>query len=140
MQEQLVNYLENEIQKIPYSTFHFQIVKNEKYYFEAILEAHNCEIKIEESTKQILLYISKKDNNWISMYWLCKYLNIPYKILPIRQLKGNYIKLIRKQIDYFCNFIKTNIEILDDFYKNDIYNDINAIREIAKEQYNNSHK
>ena len=132
MRKELLEYLEKEIKNIPYKTLKLNILKNDEYCFESIIEANNCDIKIEESTKQILLSISKKDNNWISMYWVSKYLNISYTVLSVNQLKGNYIKLITNQIDNCINFIKNNIEMIDKFYKNDIENDIQLIRENAR--------
>ena len=133
MKKELVEYFEKSIESITYNALKLTIVKNNEYSFEAILEANNCDIKIEESTKQIILSISKKGNDWISMYWISKYLNIPYAIIPIYKIKGNYDRLLTKQIDYCCNFIKNNIAILDDFFNKNVDKTIQMIRKNAKQ-------
>lgn len=131
MKQKLIDYLEQKIKMINYEDLKFGIIHNTDYSFEAIIEAHNCFIKISEGTRQFQLSISKKDNNWISMYWVASYLKMEYQIFSVDQLKGDYDIIMMNQIDYLCCFISDNLQCLDNFYMKKIDNEIKIIKEQA---------
>lgn len=136
MDKQIIDYLQNKIKKIPYAFKNFYTLNDTDFSYNSIIEAKNCCIKIEISTRQVSLSISQKDNNWISMYWISKYLNMHYSIFTINKLKGNYVKTIKKQIDNCCDFIRNNIEILECFYNKNIESDLEIIRKKANQSLN----
>lgn len=132
MTNELIEYLKEKAAENVNNLSSIRLLNNNDYSFEAIFEAKNCDIKIHESTRQFQLFISKKDNNWISMYWVAKYLEIPYQIFTIEQLSGTYDEILKKQIDYICSFIKNYIEVLDSFYGKNIDKDILKIQGIIQ--------
>ena len=136
MKQKLIDYLEQKIKMINYDDLKYRIIHNTDYYFEAIIEAHNCFIKISEGTRQFQLFISKKDDNWIAMYWVASYLKMVYQIFSVDQLDGDYDIIMMNQIDYLCHFISDNLQRLDNFYMKKIDNEIKIIKEKANDKHN----
>lgn len=136
MKQKLIDYLEQKIKMINYEDLKYEIIHNTDYSFEAIIEAHNCFIKISEGTRQFQLFISKKDDNWIAMYWVASYLKMVYQIFSVDQLDGDYDIIMMNQIDYLCCFISDNLQRLDNFYMKKIDNEIKIIKEKANDKHN----
>ena len=131
MNDKIIKIFNLNISENNLDRFIIKILNSDNYLFEAILEAKNCDIKIQESKRQFQLFISQKNNNWISMYWIASYLKIPYQIFTIEQLSGEYEEILRKQIEYFCSFLNKYINELDLFYGGNIEADLKNIQHNA---------